>query len=74
MCGLPATLSYDEQVQLHLNLERVRWRKIDDMVQAIRIANGQQAPAGYYQAILDDPEAAVTTMGNDLLGRMMRGR
>lgn len=57
---------------LELNRERIRWRRIDDLVQAFRIAQGNVPPAGYYKAIVDDETQAAVMMGNDLLGGMMR--
>lgn len=73
MCGLPVTLTYDERVQITLNLDRIRWLKVDDAVQAHRIAQGMTAPAEYYQAITGDTEAGSNLMGMSILAKMMGG-
>lgn len=72
MCGLPPGLTYDELVQVEFNLDRIRWLRVDDAVQALRIAAGQPAPEAYYKAVAGDH--AAEAMGADILSRMMRRR
>jgi hypothetical protein len=71
---MPGSLTPDEEVQVEFNLDRIRWWKIDDLIQAFRIAQGHPAPASYYKAIEGDTTKAAASMGSDLLTRMMRGR
>lgn len=71
MCGLPVNLSYDQVVQLTFNLDKIRWLKIDDMVQAQRIASGRTGPPEYYRAIAGDADEAAKVMGQELLTKMM---
>lgn len=66
-------MTYDEMVQLQLNLERIRWRKIDDMVQAFKIANGAVPPPAYFKALGEDDDQAMRSMGDMLLTKMVQG-
>lgn len=74
MCGLPVNLSYDERVQLEFNLSRIRWLKIDDLIQALRIAGGRLAPIEYYEALAGDRKSASDMLGMATLSQMMSGR
>ena len=65
-------MSYDEQVQIEFNLSRIRWLKIDDIVQAMRISSGRVGPPEYYEALCGDKESAASTMGLALLSQMMK--
>lgn len=72
MLGLPPGMTYETYVALALNLDTIRWLRVDDLVQAVRIASGAPAPVEYLAAVLGDPKKAAAVRDEQALARMMR--
>jgi len=70
--GLTAGLDYEAFVGLSLNVDRVRARRVLDLVDALKVADGRaEIPAAWYRLLTDTEEEAVAWRSRDLLAKVV---